>query len=398
MSFEIEKYTHMTSNFSQMLAHVTGGRRYCFVIMTYHEGYAFFERIRSVVAEQTGVECIRADDIPPGEDLRAKIHSAMESAAFVIADVSHPRPNIFYEVGYAAARNKPMLFLAREDVAIPTDLLGVELIRYRDNKEGWASFDQSLRKYLAIHAESNVSLLRAMIVPKLPHPAYIVLNPKQPKADSRFQFHPHERRTYGDYLGVTGILGAFASVYGEHFLPEVLSAKHAPPDLVDWDANLFLIGSHKSNDFTRLMLNNVQQGRLPNWQFGKCPGEEEKGDYEVQLSGDLSSGRFTTPSLRAQPKGGGPHTDYGLVVRGPHPRYPQRMVCILAGPHSLGTGAACLAATKSQVIRQTGKRLSGACDLATRDQTIWILVKGTAADDRHIDPTGVEVLDVGVYR
>ena len=31
----------MSGNFSQMLAHATGGRRYCFVIMSYHEGYAF---------------------------------------------------------------------------------------------------------------------------------------------------------------------------------------------------------------------------------------------------------------------------------------------------------------------------------------------------------------------
>ncbi|MBI4658383.1 MAG: hypothetical protein HY735_05990 [Verrucomicrobia bacterium] len=145
------------------------------------------------------------------------------------------------------------------------------------------------------------------------------------------------------------------------------------------------------------MLHDVQQGRPPKWQFAACPGEEVKGDYEVQLSGELSSGRFATPCGRAQQEDGGEHSDYGLVVRSPHPRYPQRMVCILAGPHSLGTGAACLAATKSQVIRQTSERLGGVCDLATRHQALWILVKGTAADDRHIDPAGVEVLDAGVY-
>lgn len=97
----------MAKSFGDQPAHVTGGRRYCFVIMTYHSGYAFFERVRSTVAEGAGLECIRAADIPgAGEDLREKIHTAIDGAAFVIADVSDPRPNIYYEVGYAIARDR----------------------------------------------------------------------------------------------------------------------------------------------------------------------------------------------------------------------------------------------------------------------------------------------------
>jgi len=73
-----------------------------------------------------------------GEDLRQKIsRGSLTIAAFVIADVSAPRPNIYYEVGYAAAREKPLLLLAREKVKIPTDLLGLEMIRYTDRKEDW---------------------------------------------------------------------------------------------------------------------------------------------------------------------------------------------------------------------------------------------------------------------
>ena len=53
----------MPSNFSQILAHASGGRRYCFVIMSYHEGYSFFRDIKRIVAEETGFECLRADDV-----------------------------------------------------------------------------------------------------------------------------------------------------------------------------------------------------------------------------------------------------------------------------------------------------------------------------------------------
>ena len=387
----------MREHFNQRLAHVTGGRRYCFVIMTYHENYAFFERIRAIVSEQAGFECIRADDIPgSGEDLRGKIHAAIDSAALVIADVTHVRPNIYYEVGYAVARDKPMLLLARDAVEIPTDLLGVELIRYADNKDAWPRFEHALKQHLAVHSDSSVSLLRAMVVPKNPYPSYIVINPKKPTITSRFQFHPRELRTYGDHLGVTGILGAFASVYGEHFAPELLSGPHAPDELLEWDANLYLIGAPKSNRFTKIFLEAMQREEAPNWQFRPCLGDEGRDDYEVELSGLLDGVTFKTPRLQSMAQGDR-RFDYGLIVRGPHPRHHDRLITILAGPHSLGTGAACLAATKSQVIRKIAQQLAASIDLGSRDRTFWVLVKGVADEDLHIRPDGVEVFACGVY-
>jgi hypothetical protein len=287
-----------------------------------------------------------------------------------------------------------MLLLAKNRIKIPTDLLGLEVIRYTDNnREGRSLFEKALRGHLAVHANSNVSLLRAMVVPLEPARSYIVINPKKPKPDSRFQFHPRELRTYGDYLGVSGVLGAFASTYGEHFPPEILSASHAPPELIDWDANFYLVGSPKSNPFTSTFLEAMQRGRYPNWRLIPFPGEENKPDYEVQLCSDKS---FTTTPLKSTPPQTRP-TDYGLIVRGPHPRHTRRMVTIFAGPHSLGTGGACLAATKSQLIRKISENLANRIDITNRDRTFWVLVKAVSSDDLHIDTDGVEIVDAGVY-
>ena len=379
-----------------MLAHATGGRRYCFVIMSYHEGYAFFERIKRIVGEETGFECLRADEIPgAGEDLRAKIHTAIEGAVFVMTDISHMRPNIYYELGYAIGRSKPVMILAREGVEVPIDLSGVELIRYIDNRDGWPRFEQSLRQQLSIHKDSSISLVRAMIVPHDPRPSYIILNPKKPQADSRFLHHPRERRTYGDYLGLMGVLSVFASVYGEHCAPELVSASHAADEILDWDANLFLIGSPKVNKFTAEFLKSIQKGRGPNWRFERCAGDEAVSDYEMQLVGELVSGRFETPC--AWNSAATEREDHGVIVRGPHPRHPQRTVTIIAGPHSLGSGAAGLAATKSQLVCEISKRLAGSIDLTTCDRAIWILVKGVAGADDHIDISNVTIVDAGVY-
>lgn len=104
-------------------------------------------------------------------------------------------------------------------------------------------FEGELKRHLAVHADSNVSLLRVMIVPPEPNPSYLLASPKMPVANSQFKFHPEERRTFGDNLGIVGILSAFASVFNEHCVPELLSAQHAPEDVLSWDANLFLIGS-----------------------------------------------------------------------------------------------------------------------------------------------------------
>jgi hypothetical protein len=386
----------MPSSFSLMLAHATGGCRYSFAIMSYHEGYAFFERITQIVGEETGFECLRADDIPgAGEDLRAKIHAAIEGAVFVMADVSDARPNIYYEIGFAIARNKPVLILAREGVKIETDLLGIELVRYADNREGWPRFEKAFRQQLAIHKDSNVSLLRAMIVPVDAIPSYIVLNPKKSEADDRFKHDPRERRTYGDYLGLMGVLSGFASVYGEQCAPELVSASHAADEIVDWDANLFLIGSPKVNRFTEIFLKRMQSSNRPNWCFRPFPAEDLTGDYEVQLVGEIDPGSFATP--RRQFGDAGQREDYGLILRGPHPRHSHRTVTIMAGPHSLGTGAACLAATKSKLVREISKRLTGIIDLTTRDRTFWVLVKGKPGSEDHLDASDVEIIDVGLY-
>jgi hypothetical protein len=387
----------MPPKFNTLIAHVTGGRRYCFVIMSYHKGYAFFEQLRKIVAEVTGFECIRADDLPgAGEDLRTKIHDAIDNAVFVIGDVSDARPNIYYEIGYAAARNKPVLLIAREGSDIHTDLLGLEMIHYKDNREGWQHFEGSLRQHLDIHKDSNVSLLRAMVLPPNPLPSFIILNPKQPQTDSRFHHHPKERKTYGDYLGLSGIMGAFVSVYGEHVIPEIVSASNTDEVIAEWDANLFLIGSPKVNKFTGKFLKMMQSGKSPNWHFERCPGEENIIDYDMILIGKTSAGIFQTNCNNSDSVDKSANfVDYGLILRGHHPQIPNRTVLILAGPHSAGTGAACLAATKPQLLKEISDKLPGKTLLPDWNRTVWVLVKGVTDVIGHLDVSGVSIIDAG---
>jgi hypothetical protein len=388
----------MINNFNTLIAHVTGGRRYCFVLMSYHEGFTFFEKLRKIVAEVTGFECIRADDLPgSGDDLRVKIHNAIDNAVFAIGDLTQARPNIYYELGYAVARNKPVLLIAKEGSEIHTDLHGLEMIKYTDNKEGWQLFEVSLRQHLEIHKDSNISFLRAMVLPPIPVPSFIIINPKQPQANSRLRHHPKERRTYGDYLGLSGIMGAFVSVYGEHIIPEVISASQADDSIVELDANLFLIGSPKVNKFTGRFMEMMQNGKSPKMHFERCPGEENIIDYEMLLAGEISSGPFQTSCCgKNEIDNSYGSVDYGLIMRGRHPLFPERIVLILAGPHSIGTGAACLAATKPQLLQTISHELIGKTELTDWNKTIWILVRGETDSSGHLNISGVSIEDAGV--
>ena len=69
----------------------------------------------------------------------------------------------------------------------------------------------------------------------------------------------------------------------------------------------------------------------------------------------------------------------------------------MAGAHSLGTGAACLAATRSSLIQEIRSRLPEGV-LEDKKRTFWVLVKGTASErDYLLDEDGVTIEDAGAY-
>ena len=71
---------------------------------------------------------------------------------------------------------------------------------------------------------------------------------------------------------------------------------------------------------------------------------------------------------------------------------------ILAGSHSLGTGAACSAATSPALISEIHDWLRkdvGTEALSKREKTIWVLVKGTVGEQNRDGTPKVEIIGVG---
>ncbi len=112
---------------------LVGSRRFCFVIMPGGKLDLLYDHLRQVIEGAAGLPCIRADKVAGlGHPVLAKVHALIEKAELVVAELSEPNPNVYYEVGYAKALRKEILVICKADTEIPADLKGVDRLEYTD--------------------------------------------------------------------------------------------------------------------------------------------------------------------------------------------------------------------------------------------------------------------------
>ena len=70
---------------------------------------------------------------------------------------------------------------------------------------------------------------------------------------------------------------------------------------------------------------------------------------------------------------------------------------VMVGPHSLGSAAACLAATRTPIIRKISDEFGSRINLSAQDRGFWVLVRGVKGADQHLSPQGVSIEKVGVF-
>jgi len=387
---------------------ITEGRPYVFVIRAFGEKWDIFSKhVKPVVERETGLLCLDAEDIPgAGHDLLAKVHLLIDRAEAVIAEISNKSPNVFYETGYASALGKPLLLLVEEGYEVPANLRGRVLIRYAETRPGLHSLDEQLADAIRSQVTSSVALLKDMLLAENPFPAYIVSSPKYPGPDSRMAGEVCNERTFGDNLGIRGLLSAFGVMFGRGENVELISAQHSPPNLVQRPLNLYLIGSSKVNPRTGEVLDMLQGGAEEQWILGRDPNDDSKvEDYRVLLSRKTADAEQRYQATVEAAAGVAPSgviftKDYGILMRGPHPHHHDRLVMIMAGAHALGTSAACLAATHPPLIREVARRLREDCqyNLADRTQTFWALLRATMSEETEyvLTPKNVAVDSVGL--
>lgn len=128
---------------------VAATRPKAFVVMQFGEPYdALYTDVIKPVAEEMGLEAYRADDVyRPGVILQDIIRGIVE-AEVVIAEITPPNPNVFYELGYAHAMDKTTILLAERGKELPFDIRSYRCIFYDNTIRGKKDVENHLRKHL----------------------------------------------------------------------------------------------------------------------------------------------------------------------------------------------------------------------------------------------------------
>jgi len=126
----------------------------CFVIQSF-DGSTYDRRYRETIRPAliaAEVEPQRADEILGLNPIIEKIESAIASATICIAEVSEDNPNIWLELGYALALNRPVVILCDKArrAKLPFDVQHRPVIFYRtDSKSGYDELESQLVKWIS---------------------------------------------------------------------------------------------------------------------------------------------------------------------------------------------------------------------------------------------------------
>lgn len=98
---------------------------YVFIAMSMNPDDPSLEDVHEAIKEVAsglGLTAERADDPITNEQITDRIVESLERAEYVVVDLTHSRPNVYWEAGYAQALGTTPVYLARKGTTIEFDL------------------------------------------------------------------------------------------------------------------------------------------------------------------------------------------------------------------------------------------------------------------------------------
>lgn len=103
-----------------------------FVIMPFSQPWS--EDVYRVMIEpavrSAGLECVRGDTLARVGDLTSNVWAEILRAGLVIAEVTVPNVNVYYELGLTHAVGKDTIVLNQQGTALPADFGGAHFVGY----------------------------------------------------------------------------------------------------------------------------------------------------------------------------------------------------------------------------------------------------------------------------
>lgn len=128
----------------------------CFVVMPFASPHGeYYSQIYDPAIRKAGLRPVRADDEIFGSGkIMNQIWSGINTAKVLVAELTTKNPNVFYELGLAHARKKPVVLVSANEEDVPFDLHHIRVIYYDVNDPFWG------QKLLEKVAENILSALR----------------------------------------------------------------------------------------------------------------------------------------------------------------------------------------------------------------------------------------------
>jgi len=123
-------------------------KNYAFVAMAINSENPELEDVLDSIKEagsRCGIEAERVDEVHSNERITDRILESIRKAEFVIIDLTHSRPNVFYEAGYAQGIGKTPIYIAKEGTKLEFDLKDYPVIFFRNMKQLKDSLETRLR-------------------------------------------------------------------------------------------------------------------------------------------------------------------------------------------------------------------------------------------------------------
>lgn len=120
-----------------------------FVIMQFTTPYnELFSDVIKPICEKHNIEAIRSDQTYGPGHILSDIVKQIYLAKFIIAEITPSNQNVFFEVGYAHAIRKPIIFIAEKTKELPFDVSGFRVLFYENSIRGKKRVEKGLAKHV----------------------------------------------------------------------------------------------------------------------------------------------------------------------------------------------------------------------------------------------------------
>jgi hypothetical protein len=111
----------------------------CFVVMSFAPPIgSYFQTVYEPAIKKAGLRAVRADaDIFGTGKIMDQIWAGINAAKVLVAELTTRNPNVFYELGLAHAKEKPVVLVSSNEGDVPFDLKHIRVIYYDTTDPFW---------------------------------------------------------------------------------------------------------------------------------------------------------------------------------------------------------------------------------------------------------------------